>query len=114
MTRSDTHTTVPQVFTPVHISRPINFARGFMKRSPKPVALSVCFILLPLTIIGTYVEAQSLKPDTVRFVGKSPCGPTYDLIVHTEQVGLEAFLTEQAGAPMQAYPDLPFWPQTRP
>ena len=79
-----------------------------MKRSPMPVALSVCFILLPLTIIGTYVEAQSFKPDTVRFLEQSTFGPTYDLIAHTEQVGFEAFLTEQAGAPMQAYPDLPF------
>jgi uncharacterized protein (DUF1800 family) len=81
--------------------------------------LSSCrrvLILLILSVIGlpSYIEAQSFKPDTVRFLEQSTFGPTYDLIAHTEEVGFEAFLAEQAAAPMRDYPDLPFWPQTRP
>ena len=85
----------------------------------EPAPLSSCrrvLILLILSVIGlpSYIEAQSFKPDTVRFLEQSTFGPTYDLIAHTEEVGFEAFLAEQAAAPMRDYPDLPFWPQTRP
>ena len=84
----------------------------------EPAPLSSCrrvLILLILSVIGlpSYIEAQSFKPDTVRFLEQSTFGPTYDLIAHTEEVGFEAFLAEQAAAPMRDYPDLPFWPQTR-
>lgn len=74
------------------------------------------FVILALTVVGppSYLEAQSFKPDTVRFLEQSTFGPTDDLIAHTEEVGFDAFLAEQAAAPMRDYPDLPFWPQTRP
>jgi uncharacterized protein (DUF1800 family) len=74
------------------------------------------FTILSLTLVlaATYAEAQSFKPDTIRFLEQSSFGPTYDLISHVENVGFEAFLAEQAAAPMRDYPDLPFWPQTRP
>jgi uncharacterized protein (DUF1800 family) len=85
---------------------------------PRPLrpSLRFLFTILSLTLVlaATYAEAQSFKPDTIRFLEQSTFGPTYDLISHVENVGFEAFLEEQAAAPMRDYPDLPFWPQTRP
>jgi uncharacterized protein (DUF1800 family) len=74
------------------------------------VGLAVAFALTnaPLS------QAQPSSPDTVRFLEQSTFGPTTELIAHVQQVGFEAFLKEQAAAPMADYPDLPFWPQTRP
>lgn len=64
------------------------------------------------------VDAQSSAPptlaDTTRLLEQSTFGPTYDLIAHVQKVGFQAALDEQAAAPMTDYPDLPFWPQTRP
>ena len=52
--------------------------------------------------------------DTVRFLEQSTFGPTSPLIAHVQNVGFEAFLKEQLNAPTTDYPDLEFWPQTRP
>jgi uncharacterized protein (DUF1800 family) len=60
------------------------------------------------------VEAQPSPADTIRFLEQSTFGQTSDLIAHIQQIGFDAFLDEQAAAPMTDYPDLPFWPQTRP
>ncbi|HSF56601.1 MAG TPA: DUF1800 domain-containing protein [Candidatus Binatia bacterium] len=60
------------------------------------------------------VAAQPSTADTVRFLQQSTFGPTPELIVRVQQIGFEAFLAEQLAAPMTAYPELPFWPQTRP
>ena len=54
------------------------------------------------------------QQDTIRFLERSTFGPTSSLIARVEQIGLQAFLNEQLAAPMSDYPDLPFWPQTRP
>jgi len=59
-------------------------------------------------------KAQPSGPDTIRFLEQSTFGPTSDLITHVQQIGFEAFLNEQAAAPVSDYPQLPFWPQTRP
>jgi len=75
------------------------------------------FVTLILAIVPNRLHAagvQSLGPDTVRFLEQSTFGPTYELISHVQQIGFEAFLDEQAAAPMSAYPELAFWPQTRP
>lgn len=45
---------------------------------------------------------------------QSTFGPTPDLIAQVRQVGFDAFLADQLAAPMTDYPELPFWPQTRP
>lgn len=73
------------------------------------------FMVLPLTFVvnGSHAEA-SITPDIIRFLEQSTFGPTKELSAHVQQVGFEAFLDEQASAPMSDYPDLPFWPQTRP
>src|SRR5262249_35527808 len=60
------------------------------------------------------VDAQPSPADTIRFLEQSTFGPTSDLIARTQQLGFETALAEQAAAPMTDYPDLPFWPQTRP
>ena len=74
--------------------------------------LSLCVVLL---LAGVHtVDAQPSWPDTVRFLDQSTFGPTAPLIAHLQQVGFEAFLEEQLTAPMTEYPDLEFWPQTRP
>jgi uncharacterized protein (DUF1800 family) len=72
--------------------------------------LSLVFILTAVNL----VEAQPSPADSIRFLEQSTFGPTNDLITHVQQIGFEAFLGEQSAAPMTDYPDLPFWPQTRP
>jgi uncharacterized protein (DUF1800 family) len=62
----------------------------------------------------SFVEAQPSLADTTRFLEQSTFGPTSELVGHVQQVGWEAFLNEQLAAPTANYPDLPFWPQTRP
>jgi uncharacterized protein (DUF1800 family) len=52
--------------------------------------------------------------DTVRLLEQSTFGPTNALIAHVQQVSFEGFLAEQFAAAPSNYPDLPFWPQTRP
>jgi uncharacterized protein (DUF1800 family) len=89
-----------------------------MKQYSFSTVLRAFFVLtLTLTIVPNHLqtaEAQSSGPDTVRFLEQSTFGATDELIAHVQQVGFEAFLNEQASAPMSDYPDLPFWPQTRP
>ena len=60
------------------------------------------------------VEAQPSAADTVRFLEQSTFGPTPELIARVRQAGFDAFLDEQLAAPISDYPELPFWPQTRP
>ncbi|HEV8724318.1 MAG TPA: DUF1800 family protein [Candidatus Binatia bacterium] len=52
--------------------------------------------------------------DTVRFLEQSTFGPTSQSISRAQNIGFDAFLNEQVAAPLSDYPDLPFWPQTRP
>ena len=80
------------------------------------MVFSVSFILSLILVFSTVerVEAQPSPADTIRFLEQSTFGPTSDLIAHTQQLGFEAALDEQAAAPKTDYPDLPFWPQTRP
>jgi uncharacterized protein (DUF1800 family) len=66
-----------------------------------------------LSTVGL-AEAQLSAADTVRFLEQSTFGPTPELIARVQQIGFEAFVDEQLAAPMTDYPDLPFWPQTRP
>ncbi len=65
-------------------------------------------------IVDALIPPTSPTADTVRFLEQSTFGPTNDLIAHVQQVGFESFLNEQADAPTSGYPDLSFWPQTRP
>ena len=67
-----------------------------------------------LCATASLVEAQPSPADTIRFLEQSTFGPTSELVGHVQQVGWEAFLNEQLAAPTANYPDLPFWPQTRP
>src|SRR5262245_45586902 len=77
---------------------------------------SLSFILSLIILVSTarLVDAQPSPADTIRFLEQSTFGPTSDLIAHTQQLGFEAALDEQATAPLKDYPDLPFWLQTRP
>lgn len=83
--------------------------------SPHLVFLST-FILSSAFSLTTLplVEAQPSSADAVRLLEQSTFGPTYALIAHVQQVSIEGFLNEQSRAPMTDYPELPFWPQTRP
>lgn len=74
------------------------------------------FILSLAFICNTarLVEAQPSSADTVRFLEQATFGPSQSLIAHVQQVGIEAYLDEHLKAPMTDYPDLEFWPQTRP
>jgi uncharacterized protein (DUF1800 family) len=84
----------------------LRFCRTFF------LSFSLCVALL---INGVHeVEAQPFWQDTVRFLEQSTFGPTVPLITNVQQVGFEAFLAEQLAAPMTGYPQLEFWPQTRP
>jgi uncharacterized protein (DUF1800 family) len=59
-------------------------------------------------------SAGDAQFDTVRFLEQSTFGPTPETISRVQQSGFEAFLNEQVAAQLSDYPDLPFWPQTRP
>jgi uncharacterized protein (DUF1800 family) len=79
--------------------------------------LAFLFIVLALAVppsSAQFAEAQPSAADTVRFLEQSTFGPTPGLIARVQQIGFEAFLDEQLAAAMTDYPDLPFWPQTRP
>jgi uncharacterized protein (DUF1800 family) len=80
------------------------------------MVFSLSSILSLLMIVSTVrlVDAQPSSADTIRLLEQSTFGPTNDLITHVQQVGWESFLNEQLAAPTANYPDLPFWPQTRP
>src|SRR5215510_12807412 len=77
------------------------------------------FLVLFLSLASTFaivrmVEAQPSAPDAVPFLEQSTFGPTPELIARVQQTGFETFLDEQLAAPTSDYPELPFWPQTRP
>ncbi len=59
-------------------------------------------------------QSPSLLTDIRRLLEQSTFGPTPVLTASVQSSGIEAFLNNQLYAPMQDYPDLPFWPQTRP
>jgi uncharacterized protein (DUF1800 family) len=74
--------------------------------------LSLAFICSTARLIEA--QLSSASADTVRFLEQATFGPSQSLIAHVQQVGNEAYLDEQLRAPMTDYPDLEFWPQTRP
>ena len=78
------------------------------------VVFCSAFVLSAFLCTVSLVEAQPSPADTIRFLEQSTFGPTSELVGHVQQVGWEAFLNEQLAAPTANYPDLPFWPQTRP
>ena len=81
------------------------------------VSLSACLILFLIGIRAICAEAQgatSNNGDVVRFLEQATFGPTPALISEVKEIGIEAYLDAQRIAPMTDYPDLPFWPQTRP
>jgi uncharacterized protein (DUF1800 family) len=86
-----------------------NFSRPFHL-----MILSLFLLLASTFAIVRMAEAQSSTADTVRFLEQSTFGPTPELIARVQQTGFEAFLDEQLTAPISDYPELPFWPQTRP
>jgi uncharacterized protein (DUF1800 family) len=76
----------------------------------------MCLVVFLLLRSPTPSLAQDppSQADVTRFLRQSTFGPTPDLIAHVQQVGFDAFLTEQFTAPVSSYPDLPAWPATRP
>ena len=76
--------------------------------------LSLFLSLTSALVTVRLVEAQPSAADAVRFLEQSTFGPTPELLARVRQVGFEAFLDEQLAAPISDYPELPFWPQTRP
>ena len=88
-----------------------------MKRRLSRSRLTLWCVLISVTLgIGSVprVEGQTSSADVVRFLEQSTFGPTTELIARVQEIGFEAFLNEQAAAPLTDYPDLSFWPQTRP
>jgi hypothetical protein len=57
----------------------------------------------PYPTPNAYTGPSSYE-DTVRFLEQSTFGPTPALIQHVQQVGFNAFLTEQFNAPVSQYP----------
>jgi uncharacterized protein (DUF1800 family) len=103
--------------TPSFISPAIKSEEVAMKTNLLPSRLVfLCFVLCLVAVLSVVhvAQAQPSSADTIRFLEQSTFGPTNELIAHVQQVGFEAFLDEQAAVPTSDYPDLPFWPQTRP
>ena len=59
-------------------------------------------------------QAPNPQADVVRLLEQATFGPTPSLTTSVQASGIDAFLNQQLNAPMTDYPDLPFWPQTRP
>jgi len=59
-------------------------------------------------------RGPELLADVQRLLEQSTFGPKPTLTASVQSGGIESFLDQQLYAPMQDYPDLPFWPQTRP
>src|SRR5947208_14335766 len=79
------------------------------------ISLCVCtFCLLSVGNEAQGAAKRSSVPDTVRLLEQSTFGPTSELIAHVQEVGFKAFLDEQLAAPLIEYPELEFWPQSRP
>src|SRR6266403_1657931 len=79
------------------------------------ISLCVCtFCLLSVVNAAQGASKHPSVPDTVRFLEQSTFGPTSELITHVRKVGFKAFLDEQLAAPPTEYPELEFWPQSRP
>jgi uncharacterized protein (DUF1800 family) len=86
-----------------------------MKRNLSCFRLALWCVLIGASIGGVpQAEGQTSPADIVRFLEQSTFGPTNELIAHVQEIGFDAFLNEQAASPTIDYPDLPFWPQTRP
>ena len=73
-------------------------------------ALTLGLALLPLSA----TSAAPTFDEAARFLEQSTFGPTYDLISHVQQVGFDAFISEQFALPAPALPVLDNWPQTIP
>jgi uncharacterized protein (DUF1800 family) len=59
-------------------------------------------------------HGPELLSDVQRLLEQSTFGPKPTWTASVQSGGIESFLDQQLYAPMQDYPDLPFWPQTRP
>jgi uncharacterized protein (DUF1800 family) len=59
-------------------------------------------------------RSPELLADAQRLLEQATFGPKPTLTASVQSGGIESFLDQQLYAPMQDYPDLPFWPQTRP
>ena len=59
-------------------------------------------------------QAPNPQADIIRLLEQATFGPTPALTTSVQASGIEAFLNQQLNAPMIDYPDLAFWPQTRP
>jgi uncharacterized protein (DUF1800 family) len=59
-------------------------------------------------------HGPELLSDVQRLIEQATFGPKPALTASVQSGGIESFLDQQLYAPMQDYPDLPFWPQTRP
>jgi uncharacterized protein (DUF1800 family) len=72
------------------------------------------WLLLVSAINPPSGEAQPSNGNIVRLLEQTTFGPTPLLIAYLEEVGIEAYLNAQHTAAMTNYPELEFWPQTRP
>jgi uncharacterized protein (DUF1800 family) len=54
------------------------------------------------------------ESDIARFLYQATFGPTPELIAQVKSSGIADYIDHQFTAPMQDYPDLPFWPTNRP
>jgi len=69
---------------------------------------------------GSTDQADAVNPtgnsvaDVQRLLEQATFGPTSALTAAVQTSGIDSYLNQQFNAPMQDYPDLPFWPQTRP
>jgi len=69
---------------------------------------------------GSYDQATSTyepgpsESDVVRFLNQATFGPTPTLMDQVRQSGITTYIEQQLTAPMNSYPDLAFWPTTRP
>ena len=72
--------------------------------------LTLGLALVPLAA----ANAAPTLDEAVRFLEQATFGPTADLIGHVQEVGFDAFISEQFALPAPAFPTLDNWPTSPP
>ena len=76
--------------------------------------LLIVTLILGLALVPLAATAAPTVDEAARFLGQATFGATPDLIAHVQQVGFDAFISEQFALPSPTFPLLDNWPQNPP
>ena len=76
-------------------------------------AIAAALLAVVLTAASTASAGPTFE-ETVRFLEQATFGPTPELIAHVQEVGFDAFITEQFALPAPVLPQPDNWPENPP